>query len=96
MKLKLLVVAVATIATVLAGVTPAGAKPSRGCPPPFAGPLTFAQIIERWPPPPDFPDPEGVLAGYDGNGDRLLCVIELSTQSDGGKPINVIDNIAKT
>jgi hypothetical protein len=96
MKLKSFFIAAATIATVIAGMTTADAKPSRGCPPPFEGPLTFAQLIENWPPPPDLPDPEGVLAGYDGNGDRLLCVMELPTQSNGGGPINVIDNIART
>ena len=70
---------------------PAGASPPVGnCPPPFQGPLTFAQIIATWPPPPGFPDPEGVLAGYDKNSDGSLCVLPLP-----GEGLNVIDNSAR-
>jgi hypothetical protein len=71
--------------------SPAGAaKPTRGCPPSFIGPLTFEAIIAMFPPPPDFPDPEGALARFDLNADRQLCVLPLP----GGVDINVIDNVA--
>jgi hypothetical protein len=63
----------------------------RNCPPAFQGPHTFAEVIEMWPPPPGFPDPEGALAGYDKNGDGSLCVLPLP----GGTDINVIDNSAR-
>jgi hypothetical protein len=69
---------------------PAGANPIGNCPPAFQGPHTFAEIIEEWPPPPGFPDPEGALAGYDLNGDGSLCVLPLP-----GDAINVIDNTAR-
>jgi hypothetical protein len=73
-------------------VTPAGARPPIGnCPPAFQGPHTFAEIIETWPPPEGFPDPEGALAGYDMNADGSLCVLPLP----GGININVIDNVAR-
>ncbi len=73
-------------------VLPAGARPPIGnCPPAFFGPHTFAEIIEMWPPPPGFPDPEGALAGYDKNGDGSLCVRALPNGTD----INVIDNSAR-
>jgi hypothetical protein len=94
MRLKAFFIAVATASSLLLGTSVADAKPSGGCPPPFLGPLTFAEIIEAWPPPPDLPDPEGVLAGYDGNGDGLLCAMEPPPQA--GFPINVIDNTART
>ena len=68
-----------------------GRPPIGGCPPAFHGPHTFAEIIENWPPPPELPDPEGVLAGYDSNGDGSLCVLPLP----GGTNINVIDNVAQ-
>lgn len=68
----------------------AGATPPVGtCPPPFDGPLTFEQIVAKYPPPPGFPDPIGALARFDKNGDRSLCVLDLP-----GDPINVIDNVA--
>jgi hypothetical protein len=73
-------------------VMPASAsQPIGNCPPAFQGPHTFAEIIEMWPPPPGFPDPEGALAGYDMNGDGSLCVLPLP----GGTNINVIDNTAR-
>ena len=70
--------------------------PVSGCPPVFQGPLTFEQIIDMWPPPPDLPDPEGVLAGFDLNDDRLLCVMESPHGPTPTGPINIIDNIAAT
>jgi hypothetical protein len=72
-------------------IGPAGAsQPTRGCPPAFLGPLTFAEIIDAFPPPPDFPDPEGALASFDSNDDGKLCVRALPPGSD----INVVDNIS--
>jgi hypothetical protein len=70
--------------------------PRAGCPPAFQGPLTFAQIIEMWPPPPGFPDPEGALAAYDMNADGMLCVMESPHGPTPAGPINVIDNVAAT
>jgi hypothetical protein len=57
--------------------------------------VSFEELIERWPPPPDLPDPEGVLASYDLNGDGQLCVME-SVPQNPVSPINVIDNHAAT
>jgi hypothetical protein len=95
MRLKALFIAVVTASSLLLGTGVADAKkPARGCPPAFFGPVTFAELIERWPPPPELPDPEGVLAGFDNNGDGLLCVMELPDNGSG--PINVIDNTART
>jgi hypothetical protein len=87
----------AAISSVVAASSPAhAAGPVAGCPPAFEGPLTFAQIIDRWPPPPDFPDPEGALASYDKNGDERLCVMEPPHGPTPAGPINVIDNVAAT
>ena len=86
--------AVAILVLVLLGmlIAPAGAKqPTRACPPPFVGPLTIAQVITAFPPPPGFPDPEGAIAAYDSNGDGTVCVMPLPAGS-----INVIDNVART
>jgi hypothetical protein len=70
--------------------SPAGAaQPTRGCPPSFAGPLTFSQIITQFPPPPEIPDPEGLLASFDLNEDALLCV----RAAPKGMGIVVIDNV---
>jgi hypothetical protein len=69
---------------------------SAGCPPSFQGPLTFEELSEMWPPPPELPDPDAVLAGFDKNGDELLCVMEAPTQGNTPAPINVIDNTART
>ncbi len=96
MRAKLFAVAVAA-SSILAVSVPAAhaSSPSGGCPPAFQGPMTFAELIAKYPPPPDLPDPEGVLAGYDRNGDELLCVQEVPQQNPMG-PINVIDNTTAT
>lgn len=96
MKTKSFVVAL-SVSSILGLWVPTAhaAGPQGGCPPTFQGPLTFAQIIEMWPPPPDFPDPEGALAALDRNGDKALCVMEAVPQNPAG-PINVIDNVAAT
>jgi len=92
MKARLLAVVVLVSLPLSLWVLPAAATPPIGnCPPAFHGPHTFAEIIEMWPPPPGFPDPEGALAGYDKNGDGSLCVLPLP----GGTNINVIDNSAR-
>jgi hypothetical protein len=71
------------------GVRAAGAKPPIGtCPPSFDGPLTFEQIIAAYPP--GTPDPIAVLAGFDKNGDRSLCVLDVP-----GDGVNVIDNVVR-
>ena len=86
---RALLVPIAASALVLVAA-PAGAKPPIAkCPPPFYGPLTTGQVIEMWPPPPGFPDPEGALLFYDQNGDLRVCVMPLP-----GGNINVIDNTA--
>ena len=93
MRAKRLFAVVALLSLLLGlSVLPAGASPPIGnCPPAFQGPHTFAEVIEMWPPPPGFPDPEGALAGYDKNADGSLCVRPLP----GGININVIDNTAR-
>jgi hypothetical protein len=88
---RLVLASIIACLPIAAAVTPAGAiPPTGGCPPAFDGPLTFAEIIQMFPPPPDLPDPEGVLASFDLNGDGSLCVRPLPP----GEDINVIDNIA--
>jgi hypothetical protein len=69
----------------------AGATPPVGtCPPSFDGPLTFEQVVAKYPPPPGLPDPIGALARFDKNADGSVCVLDIP-----GDPINVIDNIAR-
>ena len=88
---RLVLASIVACLPIAAAVTQAGAiPPTRDCPPAFVGPLSFAEIIQRFPPPPDFPDPEGALASFDSNGDRKLCVRALPP----GEDINVIDNVA--
>jgi hypothetical protein len=92
MKARLLAMVMLVSLPLSLQVLPAGASPPIGnCPRAFQGPLTFAEIIEAFPPPPGFPDPEGALAGFDKNGDGSLCVRALP----GGTDINVIDNSAR-
>jgi hypothetical protein len=92
MKARLLAVVVLVSLPLSLQVLPAGASPPIGkCPPAFQGPHTFAEVIEMWPPPPGFPDPEGALAVYDKNADGSVCVLPLP----GGTNINVIDNSAR-
>ena len=74
---------------------PASASPPTGaCPPAFQGPFTFAEIIATWPPGPDVTDPEGILASYDMNADRRLCVRPAQPQS--GVSILVVDNLVRS
>ena len=69
----------------------AGATPPVGsCPPAFDGPLTFEQVVAKYPPPPGLPDPIGALARFDKNRDGSVCVLDIP-----GDPINVVDNIAR-
>jgi hypothetical protein len=80
-----------TFLVVGTGVHAAGARPPIGnCPSAFDGPLTFEQIIATYPPPPGIPDPMAALAGFDKNGDRSLCVLDVP-----GDAVNVIDNVAR-
>jgi len=73
------------------GVHTAGATPPVGtCPSAFGGPLTFEQIIATYPPPPGTPDPIALLARFDLNGDRSLCVLDVP-----GDAVNVIDNVVR-
>jgi hypothetical protein len=67
----------------------AATPPVGTCPPSFDGPLTFRQIVKKYPPPPELPDPIGALASFDKNGDGSLCVLDIPHE-----PINVIDNVA--
>ncbi len=98
MSSKRLFLVAAIASSVVVGSVPVAhaAGPSAGCPPAFQGPLTFAEIMDRWPPPPDLPDPEGVLVGFDINDDRMLCVMETPEAGMVPAPINVIDNFAAT
>ena len=56
----------------------------------FLGPLTFAEIIEMFPPPPGFPDPEGALNAFDANDDDKLC----AKGHPDGQNLIVVDNNA--
>jgi hypothetical protein len=94
MKARSLAVVVLVSLPLSLSVLPAGARPPIGnCPPAFQGPLTFQELIERWPPPPDLPDPIGVLNSFDKNDDDMLCVMEAVDAAPS--PINVIDNSAR-
>ena len=96
MRVRNLVVTAGVLSLIIVSPAPArAAGPYHGCPPAFIGPVSFEELIERWPPPPDLPDPEGVLASYDHNGDRQLCVME-SVPQNPVSPIDVIDNRAAT
>ena len=91
MKPRLPAVALLTLVLVGGLIAPASAKaPARGCPAAFTGPLTVAQVLVAFPPPSDFPDPEGAIASYDSNGDGTVCVLPLPNG-----PINIIDNVAR-
>jgi len=92
MKIRRLVVAsmVASL-PIVATVTPAGAiKPARFCPPPFQGPLTFQQVVDEFPPPPELPPDvvQAILDGIDMNHDGMLCAKGLPHAED------FIDNVA--
>ena len=90
MKIRILLVGALVAAGI--GVTGAGAtaKPQvGGCGTGFGEPLSIAEVIEQFPPPPDFPDPEGALRAIDANGDDHLCV---KPQPQGR--IIVVDNRA--
>jgi hypothetical protein len=85
------------VSTLLAGGTiasfgsPASARPPvGGCGAGLLGPLTFAQIIDQFPPPPEFPDPEGALDAFDANDDDKLCVMP----HPDGQALIVVDNNA--
>ena len=85
--------AVAILTLVLVGglIGPVSAKaPARGCPAAFTGPLTVAQVLDAFPPPPDFPDPEGAILSFDSNDDGTVCVLPLPK----GR-VNLIDNVAR-
>ena len=74
MKIRILVVS----ALVVAGIGFTGGAASAkhapgGCGTGFGDPLTIAEVIEAFPPPPDFPEPEGALRAFDLNGDGYLC-----------------------
>jgi hypothetical protein len=91
MKMRLVAIMIMAGASLGIAVGPAAAsQPTGGCPPAFVGPLTIAEVIAAFPPPPGFPDPEGALASFDSNGDGKLCVRALPHAPD----INVIDNVA--
>ena len=91
MKPRLPAVAILTLVLVGGLVAPVSAKtPTRRCPAAFEGPLTVAQVLVAFPPPPDFPDPEGAIVSFDSNGDETVCVLPLPNG-----PINIIDNVAR-
>jgi hypothetical protein len=85
---SLLFGAVAAAMVVIPATPVHAAGPAGVCPPAFIGPVTFEELKDRWPPPADLSDPDAVLAGFDKNGDGLLCVRE----SPQPPSINVIDN----
>ena len=82
MRVRSLVVTAGVLSLIIVSPAPSrAAGPYHGCPPAFMNQVSFEELIERWPPPPDLPDPEGVLASYDLNGDRQLCVMESVPQT---------------
>ncbi len=87
-----LLVTVLALAASGAGASgPAGATPPVGtCPRAFDGPLTFEEVVVKYPPPPGFPDPIGSIARYDKNANGSVCVLDVP-----GDPINVIDDVAR-
>jgi hypothetical protein len=83
---------IVSLASLALGVAPGAANavsPARGCPPAFQGPWTAQHVIDEFPPPPGFPDPEGAILSFDKNGDLRVCVMGLPN----GR-IDVIDNAA--
>ena len=90
---RLLLVVVTTASIVVPSLAAHAASPSASCPRAFQGPLTFAQIIEEYPPPPEITDPEALLVRIDRNNDKLLCVQDLPSQTGA---FNAIDNVAQT
>ena len=73
------------------GATASATPPIGRCPHAFEGPLTFAQIIEEFPPPPGLPDPTPSFEPVDLNDDDRLCV----RQHANGVAIVVIDNAVR-
>ena len=89
---RVLVAAFAACLSIAFLAGPSGASsPRRGCPPPFDGPLTIDEVLEKYPPPQGVEDPYGAIQGYDRNGDLKVCVLPLPPGS-----INVVDNAAAT
>jgi hypothetical protein len=87
-----LLVTALTLAASGAGASgAASATPPVGtCARAFDGPLTFEQVVAKYPPPPGIPDPIGALARFDKNGDGSVCVLDIP-----GDPINVLDNVTR-
>lgn len=74
MKVRILVVGALVVGGIGFTGAAATAKPQvGGCGTGFGEPMTIAEVIEAFPPPPGFPDPEGALKAFDANGDDLLC-----------------------
>ena len=90
MKIRILLIAVLVAAGIGVTGAAASAKPQvGGCGMGFGEPLSIAEVIEAFPPPSGFPDPEGALRAFDTNGDDHLCV---KPQPQGR--IIVVDNRA--
>ena len=88
---RLVMASIVACLPIVAGVSPAGAtKPARFCPPPYQGPLTFQQVVEAFPPPPELPPDvvQAILEGIDMNKDGMLCAKGLPHAE------NFIDNVA--
>lgn len=93
MRGKRAVVLVTAAAVMLLSAAPASAgRPTAGCAPAFTL-MTFEEIIEAWPPPPEV-DAEAALSFYDRNDDRSLCVMQPTGSGTPAGPINVVDNVA--
>ena len=90
MKIRILLVGALVAAGIGLTGAAASAKPQvGGCGTGFGEPLSIAEVIEAFPPPPGFPDPEGALRAFDANGDDHLCA---KLSPSGG--IIVVDNRA--
>ena len=75
MRIRILLVGALVAAGIGLTGAAASAKPRvGGCGMGFGEALSIAEVIQQFPPPPDFPDPEGALRSFDANDDDHLCV----------------------
>jgi hypothetical protein len=81
---------IAAAVTPAGAIPPPGAPPARSGPPPYQGPLTFEQVVDEFPPPPELPPEQvqAILDSIDMNNDLTICAKGLPNAE------NFIDNVA--